>query len=135
MTSDATLPRDCVDSNLPDERQHYADGQSPRCEVHRTQRERWVDLRRKARQRGTTHPSWEEYATPRPNLDQGVQINQGQATAIVEAAAFLSTARSPLDSLLRHGAAHIPAETVNNLVDALNEMSQALRPITRRREP
>lgn len=87
---------------------------------------------RKARSRGTSHPQWEDYATPRPSLARGLEIDEGQAGTIVEAAAFLSTARAPLDSLLRHGASHVPAESLNNLMDALNEMSQALRPITRR---
>lgn len=135
VTRDSSSPtRDCIDSGLPGERQHYADGQSPRCEFHRGQRERWVDLRRKALMRGIAHPSWEDYATPRETLERGVELDQGQATTIVDAAAFLLTAQAPLSSLLRHGAPHIPAESLQNLMDAVNEMSQALRPITRRRE-
>lgn len=74
---------------------------------------------------------WPQYVKPRPAARRGVEISHDEATNIKQALAFLATAKVPLDSHVRNHAPYIPAEQVQNLVDALDQVMSALRPITR----
>lgn len=128
------MPRDCADSDIPGERPHPAVGDSPRCGFHRRQREKWTDRNRKARQRGNRIAplGWEEYVRPRPERRRGTEVTAEEAVNIRDCVAAVAVAKAPLDSARDHGLAAVPVREVDDLAVAINDLLDALRPLTRR---
>ena len=135
--------RQCADSNAPETKDWPAEVPHPvawdadedetRCTYHRRQYDLWMERERSAERRRGTKPGAREpepyVKIPRPKRYAGVELTRDETHAVDGALADVAMARAGLDIAARNGATKVDAGTLRTLLDALDELANALAPL------
>ena len=135
--------RQCADSDAPATKDWaaevphpvpwYSDEDETRCVYHLRKYDLWVERERSAERRHAANPKArgpELYVkVPRGPRYRGVELTRDETRAVDGALADVGMARAGLEVAVRNGATKVGAGDLRTLLDALDDLADALAPL------